>query len=423
MESPIENIAGHQIKAIATRYCSQRVARQLVFRALSCLHSGTMIVIEDDGQREVFKGDVCGPNVTVRIHDGSFYPRLLRGGSLALGECYVEGLWDVDGDLKSFFNLIFSNRIEFAWRDSFIKRTLRLLSGVRSLRRSLKVSKHNVEFHYNLGNEFYEKFLDESMTYSCGYAHSDDDSIETMQRQKFELIGRKLGLEKGGRLLDIGCGWGAFMLFAASHYPSLHCRGITLSTAQRDLALARTKEQGLERRVTVELKDFREIEGRYDYVVSIGMFEHVGRKAARDFMNVCSRSLTPAGAGLLHTIGLEEDPAQMQDAWVERYIFPGSRLPRLEEIASDMRNNGLQIAHIENLRPHYAITLKRWYDRFKVRWHEIRNLSPNFNDRFYRMWSYYLKICEACFINSTMELYQVVFSRRGGWPFPRCLRF
>ena len=278
-------------------------------------------------------------------------------------------------------------------------------------------AQRDVRRHYNLGNDFFSLMLDPSMAYSCGYVRSPDDPLEVMQQQKYERIAQKLGLDRGGSLIDIGCGWGGLLAYVGKRYPQVRGLGITLSDEQAKFATERLKAEGLSERFQVAICDYRDISGSYDFVVSVGMFEHVGRASYPIFFSKMRRLLLSNGVALLHTIGVEEPLWRTQDPWIDAYIFPGSRLPRLEELTHQARSEELAVGHVENLRPHYAITLNRWRENFERNWRRIQELDSRFDERFKRLWSYYLQVCEACFVDSTVELYQVLLCPRESWNF------
>lgn len=400
----------------------QRYCRDSIFRLLRDLKGGTLSIVLPTGEESRF-GDSGAPVIRFFVHDNAFFARLAEGGSLALGESYMDGHWTIEEDkLAQFFTLIFKNNLSFVVQASPARRLLAKIRRAFTDPSIPRLARKNVEHHYDLSNDLFKLFLDESMIYSCGYAKNPTDPIGEMQEAKCARICAKLDLQRGGALLDIGCGWGGFLIYAATHFPNIHATGITVSPAQRDLARQRVREAGLEDRIKILLCDYRDISGQFDYIVSVGMFEHVG-PARSTYMKACKQLLKTGGRGLLHTIGLEEDPRIPPDSWTAKYIFPGTRLPRLEEITSDMRRAQLQIGHIENLRPHYALTLRHWRETFSKNRKNIQSLNERFNDRFIKMWDYYLQISEACFVDNTTELYQILFSRRGEWAFPLTFTF
>jgi cyclopropane-fatty-acyl-phospholipid synthase len=360
----------------------------------------------------------------VFIHDPGLLRRIAKGGSVALGESYVDGGWEVEGeDLVTFFRVIFANKLDKRMPGSLPQRLANLVRSVSQSPTTAQKAQLDVRRHYDLGNDFFALMLDPTMAYSCGYALTSEDSLAAMQQQKYARICRKLGLERGGSLLDIGCGWGGFLAYVAEHYPGVRALGITLSNEQLNVARERVRAVAPGGRVEVAMCDYRDLDGRYDFVVSIGMFEHVGRSQYGAFFRKTHGLLLPHGVSLLHTIGMEEPLWRTQDPWMDTYIFPGSRLPRIEELAREARVSDLAIGHVENLRPHYAMTLRHWRRNFSENWQRIRQLDARFDERFRRLWTYYLQICEACFIDSTVELYQVLMCRREGWGFPLNFRF
>lgn len=399
-------------------------AQKLVQKYLSHIQQGSLRLQLPSSEVLAFGSPHSPDPITMLVHDFRFFPRLIWGGSLALGESYMDGLWDIENDrLVDFFRIVFADKIETKARPSLLVRARDLFHAYSTNPKSLRAARSNIHSHYDLSNEFYSLMLDSSMTYSCGYRHTPDDTLAKMQEQKYRRTCRKLGLERGGSLIDIGCGWGGMLRYVGRNYPGVHGIGITLSKEQQAFAMEKLKEEGLSSRFRVELRDYREVTGSYDYVVSIGMFEHVGLASYPAFFEALERLLNKGGRALLHTIGLEEDPSLRQDAWVARYIFPGSRLPRLEELARMARVHGLAIGQVENWRPHYAVTLRMWRENFTAHWDRIMKLDPKFDLRFRRMWNYYLQLCEACFIDSTVELYQVLMCGRSGWSLPERLDF
>lgn len=391
-------------------------------RLASTIRWGGLHCVQPDGSTSTIGNTTEGPQVTVTVHHTDFERRVLLGGSLALGESYVDGWWDVPGDdLVPLFQILFASRLDLKFQGSSWQQLRNLLNGWAKAPINARRAQVDVQHHYDLGNDFFAYMLDPSLAYSCGYAHSDQDTLEQMQQQKYERIARKLGLERGGSLLDIGCGWGGLLVYVARRFPALHGLGITLSEEQLHVAQKRLHEAGVADRFQVALCDYRDLRGRYDFIVSVGMFEHVGRASQRRFFEVLRALLRPTSVALLHTIGLEEPLWRAQDPWINTYIFPGSHIPRLEELSRFARLNDLSIGHIENWRPHYALTLRHWKHNFIKHWSDIQKLDSRFDKRFQRMWSYYLQLCEACFLDSTVELYQLLLSPRERWNFP--LRF
>lgn len=387
---------------------------------LKQISAGHLSLLCPDGTLLEYGDPDASLRARVYVNNPDFFPRVVSGASLALGETYVDGWWDVEGDrIHDFLALLLRNRLYEKVRESFPTLVRIAWERIRNAPTTIGKAKECVSFHYDLSNDFYSNFLDPTMAYSAGYQCQAGDSLEDMQRQKYDLICRKLGLDHGGRLLDIGCGWGGLLIHAAQHHKFLHGTGITLSESQYKLAESRIIENHLENRLEVKIQDYRETRGFYDFIVSVGMFEHVGLASYPEFFRQVSILMKPDAVGLLHTIGLTDDPAVKPDPWIQRYIFPGSRLPRLEEIVSEMQRNGLVPAHIENLKIHYAETLRHWKNNFERNYSRIRLLDRRFDTRFFRLWNYYLQTCEASFRHSSVQLYQILFCREDHWPFPR----
>ncbi len=256
------------------------------------------------------------------------------------------------------------------------------MSHVRSLN-TLKASARNVAHHYDLGNDFYKLYLDNSMTYSCAYFKNKNDTLEDAQLQKYEHICRKLHLKEGETLVDIGCGWGGMLLYAARRY-GVKCLGCTLSAHQAEYAKKRVTEEGLGGNITILLEDYRNIKGQFDKFVSIGMFEHVGKSLISTFIDRTKAMLKPGGIGLLHTIGKERNTPF--DPWTMKYVFPGGHLPVLDHVIRAMGKKGLVPIDIENLRLHYAATLDEWAKRFEANVEQIENM---FDQRLVRTWRMY----------------------------------
>jgi cyclopropane-fatty-acyl-phospholipid synthase len=345
----------------------------------------------------------------IRIHDIETYRRVLTRGSLGFGEAYMDGLWDcqrLDDMFTALHRAGIGERIRTLPRLRLLFSTLASIANCwlinqQSPRRAFRIG----ERHYDIGNELFEAMLDPTMSYSCGYwAHAED--LGQAQRDKLDMICRKLELEPGERLLDIGCGWGGLAQYAAQHY-GVEVVGITVSREQ--LALARQRCAGLP--VTLELMDYRELRGRFDKIASVGMFEHVGPKNYATYCDSIRRLLARDGLMLLHTIG-DSCTSRGSDPWINRYIFPGSRLPSAQQIAAAIEPD-LVIRDWHEFGRDYDRTLMAWWDNFKGAWPD---LSGNYSQRFYRMWKYYLHCCAAGFRAGQLQLWQIVLSRREARP-------
>ncbi len=336
----------------------------------------------------------------MRVHDPRAYRMILAHGSLGLGEAYMAGLWD-SPRLDEFFHRLLAARVDEkldAWqRVRLFGEILRQsLVNRQSARRAFEVG----ERHYDIGNDVFEAMLDPTMSYSCAY-WKDADTLEQAQLDKLELICRKLELKPGERLLEIGCGWGGLARHAAERH-GVEVFGVTVSREQ--LKLARERCAGLP--VTIELMDYREITGRYDKIVSVGMFEHVGPKNYRTYFDIAERSLADDGLFLLHTIGIWTT-AHKTDAWIDRYIFPNGRLPAAQQIAAAIEGRFV-IEDWHNFGPDYDRTLMAWWENFDRAW---PRLAPKYGERFYRMWKYYLMSCAGFFRSHQGQLWQIVLGK------------
>jgi cyclopropane-fatty-acyl-phospholipid synthase len=336
----------------------------------------------------------------MKVHEPALYPRLVAGGSLALGECYMDGWWDCEA-LDQFFDRIMSARLDKKVRQSkaILWATLiTRLTNPQSRAMAFKIG----ERHYDTGNDLFTVMLDKRLNYSCAYWQAAN-TLDEAQEAKLELTCRKLDLRPGMRVLDIGCGWGGFAIYAAEKY-GVEVTGITVSREQ--VKLARRLCEGLP--VKIELQDYRDLQGAFDRIVSIGMFEHVGVTNYRTFMQVVRRCLKKDGLFLLHTIAGNSSVRSM-DPWIATYIFPNSMLPSARQITAAAE--GLFVVEDwHSFGSHYDRTLMAWHRNVTENWHRIRE---TYDRRFYRMWTYYLLSCAGSFRARRNQLWQIVFSRNG----------
>ncbi|PSB04760.1 class I SAM-dependent methyltransferase [Merismopedia glauca] len=386
-----------------------------LYQLLSQIEVGDLTVINPKGEKFQFGIPGSEPHLCLIIHNQKTYDRLLSFGTLGFCEAYMEGWWDEENnDLLGLLSLLNRSEVSTKARDRI---TLPLVIKILTQRLLtvpilIQNSRKNVQYHYDLGNDFYQNFLDPTLTYSCGYRIQETDSLEQMQLQKYELICRKLALQPGESLIDIGCGWGGMLIYAAERY-GVSGTGITLSLEQAKLAETRIAERGLTDKIKILVTDYREIEGQYDKFVSIGMFEHVGKGNFATFMRQTAKLLKPHGTGLLHTIATESN--ERIGAWIDKYIFPGGYAPQLHELTQELLAAKLTVAHCENLKPHYAETLKRWGHNFTQNRDKISQLSPTYDDRFLRMWYLYLQSFEASFRYGRLQVYQLLFFKGMEW--------
>jgi len=374
----------------------------------SFVRVGTLKVIDADGKVHVYSG-APGLNVTMRIHDKSLYRKLVFNPELSAGEAYMDGRMTFeDSTLHDFLTLISINRLSLGSYP--VQRILRRIS--RQLKRfqqanPVDTARRNVAHHYDLGNDFYRLFLDEGMQYSCAYFLNDDDTLEQAQRNKLRLLAAKLNLAPGLRVLDIGCGWGELALYLAS-LEDVEVVGVTLSKEQYEHARIRARDAGLGDRVRFELIDYREVEGRFDRIVSVGMFEHVGVHHYGEFFAKLNRLMTDDGIALIHSIG-HMSPPGTASPWMRKYIFPGAYSPALSEVFEAVERNSLWVADLEILRLHYARTLAHWIRRFEANRGEIEAL---YDEKFARMWEFYLVSAEIMFRTGSQFVFQMQLARK-----------
>jgi cyclopropane-fatty-acyl-phospholipid synthase len=351
-----------------------------------------------DGDAELFGNG--RPAFTVTLKSEQAVKAVFNRGPMGFREEYVAGTIDVAGDLQQLFRVGMDPRVQ-DMKLSLRTKAAVLLQHLKSLN-TLKRSPGNIAHHYGLGDHFYKLYLDESLTYSCAYFKNAEDTLEQAQQQKYEHICRKLHLKEGDTLVDIGCGWGGMLLYAARHY-GIKGLGCTLSDHQAEYARKKVVQDGLEKRISILLEDYRKITGQFDKFVSIGMFEHVGKGFIPMFMEKMKSLLKPNGIGLLHTIGKECDTAG--DPWTMKYIFPGAYVPVLDHVIRSMGEKGLVPVDIENLRVHYALTLDEWGRRLETNKTEIETM---FDRKIVRMWRMYLNGSAAAFRWGDIRLYQIL---------------
>lgn len=337
----------------------------------------------------------------IKVADQRLYRRILMEGTLGFGEAYMDGWWECEC-LDQLFHRLLSvdtdQRIDNWIRLRLLSEILRhALFNLQSNRRAFQVG----ERHYDIGNDVFETMLDSTMSYSCGY-WQQAATLEQAQRNKLDMICRKLELQPGERLLDIGSGWGGLARFAAENY-GVEVLGITVSMEQQKLA--RERCAGLP--VTIELLDYRDLSGQFDKIVSVGMFEHVGPKNYADFFAIGARLLKDQGLFLLHTIGNHLTSRKL-DSWMDKYVFPNGRLPSTAEIACAIEGRFL-IEDWHNFGTDYDRTLMAWWDNFERGWPMLKD---KYGERFYRMWKYYLMSCAGFFRSRQGQLWQLVLSKR-----------
>jgi len=392
------------------------LAARLVLAGLDALEVGRLEVSLPDGTVACFGSGRGEPALAaeIEVHRWRFFARLLRGADVGAGEAYVDGDWSTP-DLVAVTRVFLANEERLA--------PPRLVGWLRRgrdrLRHLLRANtraqaRRNIHAHYDLSNDFYRLFLDPGMTYSAAVFQPSGIALEAAQREKYARLAAGAGIRASDRVLEIGCGWGGFAEYAAGE---LGCRvtGITLSEPQASYARRRMAERGLADRVEIRVQDYRDLAGRWDVIVSIEMLEAVGHRFLDVFFAVCEQVLTPGGRVALQTIAI---PDQVYDRyrrgidWIRLYIFPGGHLPSLGAIQAALaRRSDLVVDRLEDIGGHYATTLAYWRRSFNERLDEVRALG--FDERFLRLWDFYLATCEAAFRHRQIFDLQLVLARSG----------
>lgn len=388
-----------------------RWSRELVFSQLRRLREGRITVTDPAGSHRF--GGNGGLQASVSVEDPGFYRRVISGGSLGAAESYMAGEWSTS-DLTALCRIMIQNAdvmdsMESGWAraGSFASRMFHWLR-----RNSVNGSRENIHAHYDLGNDFFRLFLDDTMTYSAGIFETQETSLRDASIAKIDRLCRKLDLDPNDHLLEIGTGWGAFAIHAARNYG---CRvtTTTISREQHEIARERIREAGLENRVTLLLEDYRNLRGTFDKLVSVEMIEAVGREYLPVYFGACSRLLAPQGLmalqGIVFTDHRYEDYSKRVE-FIQRYVFPGSHLPAVSEMTAVLRRHtDFAVEHLEDLSDHYARTLRIWRRRFWDRIGDVRALG--LSEPFIRLWDYYLGYCEAGFLERNCRVVQMLLAK------------
>ncbi|MEX2245087.1 MAG: cyclopropane-fatty-acyl-phospholipid synthase family protein [Dehalococcoidia bacterium] len=406
--------------SIASRV-GRAAAKAIVVRAASTMKEGTLAVRLPDGKLRAFgRGE---PRASLHVLNDAFFSRIVAGGEIGFGEAYMDDLWRAD-DLVALLELGIRNRRNIGLDMAWLGRLSRLRDRRWHLgrRNTAAGARRNIGAHYDLSNDLFRLFLDETMTYSCAYFTSPDETLKDAQRNKYRRLCERVDLRPSDHVLEIGCGWGGFAIFAAGTY-GCGVTTITISREQRELARERVAAAGLSDLVDVRFCDYRDVTGMFDKIVSIEMFEAVGAEYFETFFRVCDRALRPGGLMALQTITVPDRSfATLRDGvnWMQKYIFPGGMLPSIGEIERALRPTQLVIGGAEDIGPHYALTLRRWRERFLANADAVRALG--FDDRFLRMWEYYLAASEAGFLTRNTGDLQITFEKPAGRAVPRFAR-
>jgi len=367
---------------------------------------GQVLVQLPDGRKE-WHGVEEGPAARLNIHDARVAKRLLSGGNVGFAESYMDGDWD-SPDLAALLTIAALNiqALDRSLRGSFLYRALSKLAHHRR-RNTEKGSRENISHHYDLGNEFYRAWLDPSMTYSAGIFRSDSDTLEDSQANKYQRLADQLDLKPGHQVLEIGCGWGGFAEYAAKERGAT-VRAITISKEQKAFAEQRIYEAGLTEKVTIDFCDYRQLEGTYDRIASIEMFEAVGQQYWPVYFEKLNHHLSDQGSAALQIITIADDQFEeyiKRPDFIQRYIFPGGMLPSPEKLNAEFARAGLACSDWYNFGEGYARTLEEWNARFQTAWPKIK--SETYDTRFKRMWDYYFAYCIAGFRAKTIDVCQV----------------
>jgi cyclopropane-fatty-acyl-phospholipid synthase len=359
-----------------------------------------------NGQQLDF-GHFAAPQVTLKVNSASALPLLLEPSLDNLGEAYVKGKIDIEGKLSDIITISYSLARSTVTNASKLARVRRYFSHSKTS------DKKAIQYHYDVSNEFYKLWLDENMVYSCAYFENGDEDLGTAQLKKIDHILKKIQVQPGQRLLDIGCGWGALVLRAAEKFGA-RCVGVTLSQNQFDLATERVKAAGLADRIEIRLQDYRDVQGQFDRITSVGMFEHVGRKNLPAYFGKICELLDDDGVAMNHGITSSDsesgETALGGGEFIDRYVFPDGELPHIGLALESMQRGGLEAVDIESLRRHYAHTLDLWSENFEAHAEAAKKLV---DDEKFRIWRVYLAGCAYAFENDDVSIYQIVCRKAG----------
>ncbi len=383
-----------------------------VFDATTQMAHGRLDFVLPDGRRFRAEGRAPGPVAVVEIHNPDAFARLIRDGDLGFCEAYLEGWWTTP-DLQAFMDLVHADNDDLY--DGFpgmglVRAWERLRFWLQS--NSKRQAKKNIAHHYDLGNDFYGLWLDETMTYSSAKFDTGQESLENAQTAKYASMVDEMGAKPGDHVLEIGCGWGGFAEYAAKER-GLRVTGVTISKEQHAFATDRMARQGLSDQVDIRLQDYRDIDGTFDGVASIEMFEAVGQRYWPTYFDTVHNRLKPGARAALQIILVAEhrwDAYRKSVDFIQKYIFPGGMLPAPSILRQEVERAGLTLRESHEFALSYGLTLRRWHEIFNERWDEITRMG--FDDRFRRMWNFYLTSCAASFENGICDVTQVTLQRR-----------
>lgn len=393
-----------------------RLARRMVLARLERLQLGR-IAISENGKKVEFgqPAPEFPATAQLRVTSPKFYSAIAFGGSIGAGEAYIHGHWACN-DLSELLRILIRNREVLEKMDSGLALlSAPLQKAFHALNRNTrKGSRKNIAAHYDLGNDFYELWLDPSMMYSCAYFDTPDTPLDIASAAKLDRICRKLNLGPDDSVIEIGTGWGGFAIHAAKHY-GCHVTTTTISQQQHDFAKQAIRNAGLEDRITLLFRDYRDLEGRFDKLVSIEMIEAVGHEYHDSYFKKCCDLLKPDGQMLLQAITIADqryDQYKTDVDFIKRYIFPGGCLTSVTDMTRTLtRHTDMRVIHLEDIGPHYATTLRHWHERFLAKVDDVRKLG--YSDAFIRMWQFYLAYCESAFTERAIGNVQMLMVRPG----------
>ena len=384
---------------------------QAAYGVIKGIRVGSMAFALPDGRRFEAKGTEPGPHGEIVVRNPDFFGRLIREGDLGFAESYMDGWWDTP-DLQALMDVVLLNNdsVGRGFPGMFLLRSYERLRHWMN-RNTKSGSAKNISHHYDLGNEFYSAWLDETMTYSSALFRKEGEPLSAAQANKYDSILNLIGAREGDHVLEIGCGWGGFAEHAAKARGA-RVTGITISKEQHDFARARMQREGLNEKVEIVMRDYRDERGRYDGIASIEMFEAVGEQFWPGYFDTVRERLKPGSAASLQIITIADDlfPAYRKGVdFIQKYIFPGGMLPSPTELRRQIGRAGLEFRQSIEFGQSYSETLRQWRGVFNERWEEIRALG--FDERFHRMWNYYLASCAGTFMAGTTDVTQVAIRR------------
>lgn len=367
-------------------------------------------IVVKDNQRKIGQGEA---KTTIIFHNPKLLKKLATSPSMTFGEGYMSGEIEIQGSLMDVLEGYYKSAEALS-----VHPQIKILDWIRnshSEKTKEKQAIDNARHHYDIGNDFYKLWLDKSLAYTCAYFANENDSLETAQKQKFELVLRKARVQEGQSIIDIGCGWGGLIFHAVENY-NVTATGVVAAKEQGSYILEEAKRRGVEDKVNIIIGDWREATGTYDRVISVGLFEHVGEAQYPEFFKLYKKLLKPDGVAFVHTIGHVSD--QSDNPWIRKYIFPGGHLPTLKSLSSHASQQGFVVTDAENLWQHYAKTLNHWTKNFEK---HIPEITEMFDEQFIRMWRLYLEGSEAAFRWGGTYLWQMVLipSKNAKWPLNR----